>query len=55
MYPENSSQPDPATLAVIRRETGSWRWPLFAFAYLTTLAYIGALITYQAGNWIAAG
>jgi ferrous iron transport protein B len=38
-----------ATLAVIRRETGSWRWPMFTFAYMTTLAYLGALVTYQAG------
>ena len=29
------------TLAVIRRETGSWRWPLFAFGYMTALAYLG--------------
>lgn len=36
-----------ATLAVIRRETSSWRWPLFTFTYMTTLAYVGALITYQ--------
>ncbi|MBX9788510.1 MAG: ferrous iron transport protein B [Pirellulales bacterium] len=38
-----------ATLAVIRRETNSWRWPLFAFTYMTVLAYLGALITYQVG------
>jgi ferrous iron transport protein B len=37
------------TLAVIRRETNSWRWPAFVFAYMTALAYIGALITYQVG------
>jgi ferrous iron transport protein B len=36
-----------ATLAVIRRETNSWRWPAFTFAYMTVLAYVGALITYQ--------
>lgn len=41
-----------ATLAVIRRETNSWRWPSFTFAYMTTLAYVGALITYQLGMWI---
>lgn len=34
-----------STLAVMRRETASWRWPLFAFVYLTTLAYLGALAT----------
>ena len=32
-----------ATLAVIRRETNSWRWPVFTFVYMTTLAYVGAL------------
>ncbi|RMF98900.1 MAG: ferrous iron transport protein B, partial [Planctomycetota bacterium] len=36
-----------ATLAVIRRETGSWRWPIFAFTYMTVLAYFGALATYR--------
>ncbi len=41
-----------ATLAVIRRETNSWRWPAFTFAYMTVLAYLGALITYQVGTWI---
>jgi ferrous iron transport protein B len=38
-----------ATLAVIRRETNSWRWPAFTFAYMTMLAYVGALVTYQVG------
>jgi ferrous iron transport protein B len=42
-----------ATLAVIRRETGGWRWPAFTFVYLTTAAYLGALLTYQLGTWIA--
>lgn len=36
-----------ATLAVIKRETNSWRWPAFTFAYMTILAYVGALVTYQ--------
>jgi len=39
-----------ATLAVIRRETNSWRWPVFTFVYMTTLAYMGALITYQVSS-----
>jgi ferrous iron transport protein B len=38
-----------ATLAVIRRETNSWRWPVFTFVYMTALAYVGALVTYQIG------
>jgi ferrous iron transport protein B len=44
-----------ATLAVIRRETNSWRWPAFTFLYMTVLAYAGALVTYQVGTWIAGG
>ncbi len=39
-----------ATLMVIRRETNSWRWPIFAFVYMTALAYVGALITFQVTN-----
>jgi ferrous iron transport protein B len=38
-----------STLVVIRRETGSWWWPAFTFAYMTGLAYVGALLTYQVG------
>ena len=38
-----------ATLAVIRRETNSWRWPAFTFAYMTILAYFAAMATYQIG------
>ncbi len=34
-----------STLAVMRRETGSWRWPIFAFVYMSALAYLGALAT----------
>jgi ferrous iron transport protein B len=40
------------TLAVIRRETKSWAWPAFAFAYMTALAYLGALVTFQVGRVI---
>jgi len=42
-----------ATLVVIKRETDSWLWPLFSFTYMTVLAYLGALVTYQVGMWIA--
>jgi ferrous iron transport protein B len=38
-----------ATLAVIRRETGNWWWPALTFTYMTLLAYVGALVTYQVG------
>jgi ferrous iron transport protein B len=36
-----------STLVVIRRETRSWRWPIFTFTYMTALAYVGALVVYQ--------
>ena len=36
-----------ATLAVIRRETNTWRWPVFAWAYMTIIGYVGALLAYQ--------
>ncbi len=39
-----------ATLAVIRRETNSWRWPIFAWSYMTALGYGGALLIYQLGS-----
>ena len=41
-----------ATLAVIRQETGSWRWPIVTFLWMTGLAYAGALVTYQFGTWL---
>jgi len=41
-----------ATLAVIKRETNSWGWPAFTFGYMTALAYVGALLTYQVGTWL---
>ncbi|MFT5367694.1 MAG: ferrous iron transport protein B [Candidatus Latescibacterota bacterium] len=44
-----------STLAVIGRETQSWRWPLITFFYMTGLAYIGALITYQLGMFLGWG
>lgn len=37
-----------STLAVVKRETRSWKWPLIQLAYLTGLAYIMSLIVYQA-------
>ena len=42
-----------ATLVVIRRETNSWLWPAFTFTYMTGLAYLAALVTYQVGMRIA--
>jgi ferrous iron transport protein B len=36
-----------STAAVVRRETNSWKWPLFQIAYMTGLAYVCALVVYQ--------
>jgi ferrous iron transport protein B len=44
------SAPCVATLAVCKRETGSWSWALFQFLGLTTLAYVITLIVYQVGS-----
>lgn len=41
-----------ATMAVARRETNSWRWPLFMFAYLFGLAYVAAGVTYHIASAI---
>ena len=41
-----------ATLATIRRETNSWRWPIFAWTYMTSIGYAGAFIIYQVGSLI---
>jgi ferrous iron transport protein B len=38
-----------ATLAVVKRETNSWYWPAFTFTYMTALAYVAAMATYQIG------
>ncbi len=36
-----------STTAVVRRETGGWKWPLFQIAYMTGLAYLCAFVVYQ--------
>jgi ferrous iron transport protein B len=41
-----------STLVIMKRETNSWRWPAFTFVYMTALAYVGALVTYQVGMLI---
>ena len=39
-----------STLAIVRRETNSWRWPIFQFAFMTVIAYFAAFVTYQGGR-----
>lgn len=36
-----------STLAVVKRETRSWKWPLVQFLYMSGLAYLGSLLAYQ--------
>jgi ferrous iron transport protein B len=42
--------PCAATIAVIRRETGSWRWTLFAVGYTLILGWLVATLFYQGGR-----
>lgn len=39
-----------STVAIVRRETNSWKWTLFMVAYMTGLAYLAAFATYQGGK-----
>ncbi|HEV8139985.1 MAG TPA: nucleoside recognition domain-containing protein, partial [Pyrinomonadaceae bacterium] len=39
-----------STVAIVRRETNSLRWPLFMVSYMLILAYVVSLITYQGGH-----
>ena len=44
-----------STLAVIRRETGSWKWMWVTFFYMLALAYVAALVTYQVARALGGG
>ncbi|PYM10387.1 MAG: ferrous iron transport protein B, partial [Verrucomicrobia bacterium] len=39
-----------STVAVVRRETNSWKWPLFQWLYMGALAWVLAFMTYQGGR-----
>jgi ferrous iron transport protein B len=39
-----------STLAVVKRETQSWRWPAFLFGYMTVLAWVASFLVYQGGR-----
>lgn len=39
-----------ATVAVVKRETNSWRWPLFQIAYMTGTAWVLSFLVYQVGT-----
>ena len=44
-----------STIAVVRRESGSWKWPVFLFSYMTVLAYMASLAVYQGGQLLGFG
>lgn len=39
-----------STIAIVRRETNGWKWPLFQFAYMFALAWVLAFLTWQGGK-----
>lgn len=39
-----------STVAVVRRETNSWKWPLFQIGYMSLLAWVGAFLVFQVGH-----
>jgi ferrous iron transport protein B len=39
-----------STLAIMKKETNGWKWPIFAFSYLFVLAYVAAGLTYHAAR-----
>ena len=39
-----------STVAIVRRETNSWKWPIFQWVYMGALAWIFAFVTYQGGR-----
>ncbi len=44
-----------STLAVLRRESGSWRWPVFAVVWMTALAWVGSFVVFQGGRLLGLG
>ena len=44
-----------STVAVMRRETNGWKWPIFQIGYMTALAYVVTFIVYRAGLWLGVG
>lgn len=44
-----------STLAVVRRETGGWKWPVFMFFSMTGIAYVAALLVFQGGRALGFG
>ena len=41
-----------STVAIVRRETNSWKWPVIQWIYMTGLAWLLAFVCYQGGRWL---
>jgi ferrous iron transport protein B len=41
-----------STIAIVRRETAGWKWPIFMLVYMNALAYVVSLVIYQVGRLI---
>ena len=44
-----------ATVAIVKRETNGWKWPIVMILYMTALAYVGSLVVYQGGLLLGYG
>jgi ferrous iron transport protein B len=44
-----------STVAIVKRETNSWRWPMTMIVYMTVLAYLGSLTVFQVGKLMGWG
>jgi ferrous iron transport protein B len=44
-----------STLAIVKRETNGWKWPMFMLVYLTVLAWVASFVVYQGGRALGWG
>ncbi len=44
-----------ATVAIVKRETNGWKWPIVMVLYMTALAYVGSFAVYQGGRILGFG
>lgn len=44
-----------ATVAIVKRETNGWKWPIVMVLYMTALAYVGSFVVYQGGRFLGFG
>jgi ferrous iron transport protein B len=44
-----------STVAIVRRETNGWKWPVFQWLYMAALAWVLAFLTYQGGRALGLG